>query len=56
MTSILISHEDETYKRACELVKKWEGSNLIRSFNLEELGLTVHFYSEFDKNLFKATL
>ena len=56
MTSILISHEDETYKRACELVKKLEGASLIQSFNLEEIGLTVHFYSEFDKNLFKATL
>ena len=56
MTSILISHEDDTYKDACEAAKRWAKDNLIPSYNLEEIGITVHFYSEFDKQLFKATL
>jgi len=56
MISILISHEDDTYKEACELAKNWAKQNLIPNYNLEEIGVTVRFYSEFDKKLFKAML
>lgn len=56
MISILISHEDDTYKEACQLANKWAKENLIPNYNLEEIGITIRFYSEFDKELFKATL
>lgn len=56
MISLLISHEDDTYKDACELAKRWAQANHLPNYKLEEIGLTVRFYSEFDKELFKATL
>ena len=56
MISILVSHEDDTYKDACKLAKVWAEQNLIPNYNLEEIGITIRFHSEFDKKLFKATL
>jgi hypothetical protein len=56
MISLLISCEDETYKDACNFAKKWAKDNHIPSYKIEEIGITIRFYSEFDKKLFKEIL